>query len=240
MERRSKVNNAFYDQLQEDWYEGSDHPIALLRAENAVRNPWILQRLGTPRRVLDLGCGGGLLTNSLAQAGHQVTGVDLSAQSLEVAKQRDTTGSVRYIHANALQLELPPASFDAVCAMDFLEHVEEPEQIVATAARLLKPGGLFFFHTFSRNWLSYLLVIKGVEWFVPNTPPQMHLYKLFIQPKELSHWCQESKLQIQEMHGLVPQIPLRGLLRRRVQDGLRFRFSRSLLTGYVGMARAAI
>lgn len=233
----SQINNAFYDELQEGWYNDKSHPIALLRAENAIRNPWILETIGPePRQVLDIGCGAGLLTNSLALAGHHVTGVDLSVSSLEVARQRDTTQSVRYLQANAMELGDSPESFDVVCAMDFLEHVEQPQAIVALASRLLRPNGLFFFHTFNRNWLSYLLIIKGVDWFVPNSPPHMHVYSLFIKPQELSNWCADQNLAIQSLRGLSPRPTLRGLLSRQIQRDLQFRWTRSLLTGYLGYA----
>jgi 2-polyprenyl-6-hydroxyphenyl methylase / 3-demethylubiquinone-9 3-methyltransferase len=235
---RTKVNNAFYDQLEEGWYDDGAHPIALLRAENAVRNPWILQTIGpSPAHILDMGCGGGLLTNQLALAGHQVTGIDLSKPSLEIGRARDTTHSVEYLHGDALEVPLPANSFDAICAMDFLEHVEQPRQIVTRVAQLLKPNGLFFFHTFNRNFLSWLLVIKGVEWFVPNTPPQMHIYSLFIKPSELTAWCQQSNLQVEQLRGLTPRPTLRGVFRRQIQKDLTFRFTRSLRTGYVGVAR---
>jgi 2-polyprenyl-6-hydroxyphenyl methylase/3-demethylubiquinone-9 3-methyltransferase len=234
------VNNAFYEDLADGWYEDRNHPIALLRAENAVRNPWILSKLPPKSTVLDIGCGAGLLTNELALHGHTVTGVDLSANSLKVAQQRDTTRSVSYLHADAFKLPYAPESFDVICAMDFLEHIPQPGQIIAQVARLLRPNGLFFFHTFNRNPLSWLLVIKGVEWCVPNTPPDMHLYSHFIKPTELQRHCQNAGMTIQELHGLAPKPNLafwKGVLRRQVQQTLEFAFTRSLLTGYVGIAK---
>ena len=113
MERQTnQVNNAFYEDLGEGWYEDDLHPIALLRLENATRNPWILERieslLGQGQNILDIGCGAGFLTNLLEEAaGHQVVGVDLSEKSLQVAKARDLTQSVRYIQADALALPFP-------------------------------------------------------------------------------------------------------------------------------------
>ncbi|HEY4254745.1 MAG TPA: bifunctional 2-polyprenyl-6-hydroxyphenol methylase/3-demethylubiquinol 3-O-methyltransferase UbiG, partial [Chlamydiales bacterium] len=178
------INNAFYDELGSEWLNRFDHPIALLRAENRTRVPWIVNEIGErvmgPAKVLDVGCGAGLLTNQLSLEGHTVSGVDLSDSSLEVAKRTDTTQNVQYLKANAYCLPFPNETFDVVSAMDVLEHVEEPNCLIAEASRVLKPNGVFFFHTFNRNLLSYLLIIKGVEWCVKNAPKNMHVYPLFI------------------------------------------------------------
>lgn len=240
-----RVNNAFYDDLGEAWYDEGSHPIALLRAENAVRNPWIIERMrslrGPSLDILDIGCGAGFLSNALAKEGHRVTGIDLSEKSLHVAKAKDTSQSVQYLQLDASSLPFHPQSFDVICAMDFLEHIENPKQIVQKVAGLLKPGGLFFFHTFNRNPLSWLVVIKGVEWCVPNTPENMHIYSYFIKPSELESWCEESGLGIREMRGLCPRIGSKAfwssLLKRRVSEDFTFKFSSSLATGYVGIAQ---
>lgn len=242
----TRVNNTFYEELGDAWYEDETHPIALLRLENATRNPWIQERIRSLSSsavcdVLDIGCGAGFLTNHLATCGHRVTGIDLSAKSLSIAEKRDETRSVRYMQLDAFAMPFPEQSFDVVCAMDFLEHVEMPGQIVREATRLLRPGGLFFFHTFNRNWLSYLLVIKGVEWCVPNTPANMHVYSYFIKPSELGHWCDESGMQVLQMRGLMPKILSlsfwKSIMKRKVDSGLQFRFTPSLKTGYIGIAQ---
>lgn len=238
------INNAFYEELNEAWYTAYDHPIALLRAENRVRNPWIgeeiRKRLGSEVTLLDVGCGGGLLTNKLAQEGHHVTGIDLSEKSLTVAKAHDSTKQVHYLKANAYNLPFADQSFDVVCAMDILEHVELPQLLIQEASRVLKPEGLFFFHTFNRNLFSYITIIKGVEWFVKNAPKNMHVYSLFIKPEELRVICSIASLQIKEFVGLRPTLSssfFRMLLQRRVPAELSFCFSKSLTTGYCGIAQ---
>jgi len=238
------INNEFYDTLGSRWHTGSDHPVALLRSENKLRTPWIsseiANRFSQPVSVLDIGCGAGMLANALAKEGHQVTGIDLSQSSLEIARTNDASGTVDYRHASAYSLPFSDASFEVACAMDVLEHVEEPKKLIAEASRVLKPKGVFFFHTFNRNFLSYIIVIKGVEWCVRNTPPNMHVYSLFIKPKELQSYCNQQNLQMKRLLGFRPKflsLPfVQMLLTRKVSDSFQFRFSKSLATGFCGFA----
>jgi 2-polyprenyl-6-hydroxyphenyl methylase/3-demethylubiquinone-9 3-methyltransferase len=243
------VNNSFYDGLGDRWYSAYDDPVALLRAESACRAPWVAGEIrkrfgehgeGRPARVLDVGCGAGFLTNELARQGHRVTGVDAAPGTLATAERHDTTRSVRYTVADALRLPFDDGSFDVVCAMDFLEHVEQPAAVIAEVARVLAPGGQFFFHTFNRNVLAWLIVIKGVEWFVKNTPRDMHVLRLFLTPREVSAMCEENRLKVQVVRGLRPVVFstafLRLLLTRVVPPDFRFRFVRSTLISYTGVA----
>lgn len=236
-----KINNEFYHELGDKWFEASNHPVALLRAENRLRNPWIISHLKTKQKIVDLGCGAGFLTNALAKEGHSVTGVDLSKSSLEVARKYDTTKSVIYLEADATSSTLAPHSYDVVCAMDLLEHVNDAQKVIQEAAKLLKPGGLFFFHTFNRTFLSWLLVIKGVDWLIKNAPPNMHVYHLFIKPEELSNWCTESNLSVQEMKGVGLSwnrlSTWKMALTREIPENLEFRFNASLKMGYSGFAQ---
>ena len=239
-----QVNNHIYDELGERWYQASDDPVALLRAESRLRNPWLVDRLlrahGPHARVLDIGCGAGFLSNHLAYAGFDVTGLDASRASLTVAAQHDATHRVNYLLGDALSLPFDDASFDAVCAMDVLEHVETPAAVIAELARVLRPGGTFFLHTFNRNPLAWLVIIKGVEWFVKNTPRHMHVLRLFIKPRELAAMCQQSGMRVSELHGSEPVILSRAfwrmLLTGVVPTDFRFRFARSTLLAYTGYA----
>lgn len=239
---REKVNNAFYDELKEGWNHAYDHPIALLRAENRARIPWIRSHLPDKAAVLDIGCGGGFLTNALAQSGHRVSGVDLSQESLRVAAKNDATGSVSYQVADAYALPFEDQSFDVVCALDLLEHVDLPEKVIQEASRVLRPGGRFFFHTFNRNWVSYLFALKGVEWFMPNVPKNMHLYRCFIKPAELERMLFAHGLKIERMQGLNPvwdSAFWKTLFTRRISADFRFKLGRSLVCGYMGFASSA-
>ncbi|MDB5050323.1 MAG: 2-polyprenyl-3-methyl-5-hydroxy-6-metoxy,4-benzoquinol methylase [Fibrobacteres bacterium] len=238
------VNNAFYDNLGERWYEAYDDPVALLRAEGELKNPWVSQRIrsarnAAPGRILDIGCGAGFLANALAAEGHTVSGVDMSRGSLKVAASRAPTPAM-YRVADAYRLPYRDASFDAVTALDFLEHVTAPERVIAEAARVLRPGGLFFFHTFNRNYLAWLIVIKGLEWFVRNTPKRMHVLPLFIKPREMSAYCARSGLQTAEMIGMRPRLgrPFWQMLAtRRVPNDFKFTFTPSLNISYLGYAK---
>lgn len=245
----AQVNNDIYDALGDAWYEADDNPVALLRAENRLRNPWIAAELAREFgaqacRVLDIGCGAGFLTNELARHGHYVTGLDASSESLAVAAKRDSTGRVRYVNGDALKLPFEAASFDAVSAMDFLEHVEEPGLVIAEAARVLRPGGLFIFHTFNRNPLTWLVAIKGVEWFVANTPEHLHVLRLFIKPSETRALCEKKGLAVLRMQGVAPVVFSRAFFRLlrtgRVGPDFCFRFTRSTAMAYTGIARKRV
>ncbi len=214
------------------------------RAPAIPRNPWIAGaiRQAFPSgevKVLDIGCGGGFLSNYLAKAGFTVTGLDAAAESLAIAQRHDSTGRACYVLGDAYRLPYVDGTLQAACAMDFLEHVDEPGRVLAEAARILQPGGLFFFATFNRNFISWLFGIKGVEWFVKNTPPRLHELNHFIKPFELRAMCEESGLRIKELRGFVPQINRafwRLLVTGVVADDFAFQFVHHTLTGYLGMA----
>lgn len=243
--RARGVNNAWYADLGARWYEADDDPIALLRAEARHRNPWIAGELvrgfgPRPVRVLDLGCGAGFLANDLAARGHAVTGVDTTAENLAVARSRDPTRTVCYVRADARALPFADGGFDVVCAMDLLEHVEEPAQVIGEAARVLAPGGLLIFHTFNRTWQANLVVIKGVAWFVANAPADLHVLRLFLAPAEVTAMCRAQGLEVTSLVGSRPRLrwPLvRLLLTGRVGEDFEFTCTRSTKLGYTGCAR---
>ncbi|MEO7425720.1 MAG: methyltransferase domain-containing protein [Fibrobacteria bacterium] len=222
---------------------------------------------GRSGSILDIGCGAGFLANALAAAGHFTFGADMSLGSLKVARARglsgpaagptsaasapqsaalsDVTGRrprlAAYHIADAYRLPYRDGAFDAVTALDFLEHVTDPAQVIAEAARVLRPGGLFFFHTFNRNRLAWLIVIKGLEWFVRNTPERMHVLPLFIKPEELRDYCRSAGMEPVDMIGIRPEIGRAAfwkmLATRRVPADFKFRLTPSLAISYLGCAR---
>ncbi len=243
--KKSEINNQIYENYGDRWYEADDDPVALLRAESKTKTPWVLRTvkeqglLHSTTHVLDVGCGAGFLSNELARAGLHVTGVDLSQESLKVAAQYDSTKSVVYLKADAFHLPFENDSFDVLTAMDFLEHVEQPREVIQEFSRVLKPNGIFIFHTFNRNPLAYIVIIKAVEWFVRNTPKDMHVLRLFIKPKELKQYCMDAQLVPQKMLGIkvvFSSIPLKNLLTGFVPKDLKFELTKSLLLSYLGFA----
>ncbi len=243
----SGINNSIYDELGDSWYTATDDPVALLRAESRLLGPWVQSEIekhfGSNRKIkiLDMGCGAGFLSNTLATHNHQVTGIDQSASSLAIAQKFDLTHTVYYTRADAHHLPKEIGTFDAVCCMDFLEHVSDPERIISEVKRVLNAGGLFFFHTFNRNILSYWIAIRLVEFALKKTPKNLHVLELFIKPIELNKMCESQGLSVTTWKGLRPQFVslsfLKSLFQRRVGNDFSFKFSRSLAISYAGMAK---
>lgn len=239
-----KINNDIYNHYGDGWYQLDDDPIALLRAEQKIKNPWILERIPKdPCHILDIGCGAGFLTNYLAKYGHTVTGLDMSKSSLEIAQKYDETKKVKYIEGDAYKLPFPDNSVDVVTAMDFLEHVEDPEKVVKEASRVLKPGGLFFYHTFSRNPLSWLFVIKLPEWLIKKTAKNIHLLSMFINPNELKTMCEQNHMTVQAVTGIKPIFMnsafWSSVLTRKVHPKFTFEFTSLKLISYMGFSQKA-
>ena len=162
-------------------------------------------QLEAGRHVVDVGCGGGILSEGLAQRGADVLGIDLSEDLLEVADLHSLESGVqvkyRKISAEALA-EGQPASFDLVTCMEMLEHVPDPSSIVRACARLVKPGGLVFFSTLNRNPKAWLLAIFAAEHLLGMIPKGTHDYKTFIKPSELSRSARAVGLELQGMTGI--------------------------------------
>jgi 2-polyprenyl-6-hydroxyphenyl methylase / 3-demethylubiquinone-9 3-methyltransferase len=237
---RPLVNNDIYGALGDRWYDADDDPVALLRAESRFLNP---RFPGRACAVVDVGCGAGFLSNYLSSLGHLVTGLDASEDSLRVAHTHDASGKVDYRLGDALALPFGPGAFDVVCALGVLDHVDAPALLVSEAARVLSPGGLFFFHTFNRNLLSWLVVIKGVELFVKNTPEHMHVLHLFLTPDEVGRACNAAGLEIVELFGTRPRLDFafaRMLKNGVVPRELAFRRTRSTRLAYNGFARKGV
>lgn len=173
---------------------------------NPLRLEWIDSQASLAgKRVLDVGCGGGILAESMARKGAIVTGIDLSEKALNVAELHSLESGVsveyRKIETEALAVETPSA-FDVVTCMEMLEHVPDPAAVVAACAALVKPGGHVFFSTINRNPKAYLFAVIGAEYILRLLPKGTHDYEKFITPAELSQFVRQAGMTMASIKGL--------------------------------------
>ena len=194
-----------FSQLAHKWWDPNSefkplHDINPLRLGYIDR---IAQLSG--KTVLDVGCGGGILTESMAGLGAKVTGIDLADKSLQVAKLHLLESGKRVEYRKAAVEELAaerPAHYDVVTCMEMLEHVPDPAGVVEACARLAKPDGLVFFSSLNRNPKSYLFAIIGAEYVLNLLPRGTHDYARFIKPSELAQWCRNGGLTVADITGM--------------------------------------
>jgi 2-polyprenyl-6-hydroxyphenyl methylase / 3-demethylubiquinone-9 3-methyltransferase len=204
-----------FSQLASRWWDpqGEFRP---LHEINPLRLEWIDSRAGLQgKKVLDVGCGGGILAEAMAARGAQVTGIDLGEKSLRVAQLHllQSKAAVVYEEASAEQFaEHHAGEFDVVTCMEMLEHVPQPSSAVAACARLARPGGEVFFSTINRNPKSYLFAVIGAEYVLRLLPRGTHDYARFIKPSELSRWARAAGLRVVEVIGMTYN-PLTGRYR---------------------------
>lgn len=197
---------AKFGDLAHKWWD-TDGEFRPLHQINPLRLGWIdgLARLAG-KQVLDVGCGGGILAESMAHLGADVLGIDLSTKPLKVAQLHALESGVarlRYREVAAEQLAAEaPSAFDVVTCMEMLEHVPEPASVVQACASLVRPGGWVFFSTINRNAKAWLQAVVGAEHVLKLLPKGTHEYQRFIRPSELTRWCREAGLTPAGFKGL--------------------------------------
>ena len=197
---------AKFDRVSQIWWDLSAE-MGTLHTINPLRTDFILEDLDLQRpRILDVGCGGGILSEALAKAGARVTGIDLSEDSLEVARrhaeQQGLEIDYRYESAEAMA-EKHAGGFDVVTCMEMLEHVPEPLKVVAACAQALKPGGRAVFSTINRTPKAFLFAIVGGEYILHLLPRGTHRYQKLIRPRELKGWADDNRLEFSKLSSLI-------------------------------------
>ena len=195
-----------FEQLASRWWDQNSE-FKPLHQINPLRLDYIDQRVGlSGKKVIDVGCGGGILSESMAARGAEVTGIDMGEAPLEVARLHllETGLQVDYQRMPAEEAaERHAGEFDAVTCMEMLEHVPDPSSVIAACAKLVKPGGKVFFSTINRNPKSYLFAIVGAEYVLRLLPKGTHDYAKFIRPSELLRWTRVAGLDTVDMTGLT-------------------------------------
>ena len=199
-----------FEKMANSWWDpnGDFKPIHQL---NPLRLDYINQKSNGlfNKKILDVGCGGGILAESMARLGAKVTGIDMSTAPLEVARQHSKQSGLKidyqlttienFLHQ--YQQQETPELFDVITCMEMLEHVPNPCSIIQSCANLLKPNGTLFFSTINRTLKAGALVIFGAEYLLKLLPKGTHDYQKFIKPAELLHWCDQANLVCNELKG---------------------------------------
>ena len=195
-----------FDKVSQMWWDPKSE-MGTLHTINPLRTRFILEKLTTRNpKILDVGCGGGILSEALAKEGAQVMGLDLSDTAIQVAKQhaRQQKLEIDYRYESVEQIVREhPGSFDVVTCMEMLEHVPEPRKVMAACVQALKPGGHAFFSTINRTPKAFLFAIIGGEYILHLLPRGTHTYSKLIRPQELKDWACEAGLEYVQLASLI-------------------------------------
>jgi len=195
-----------FEELASRWWDPNSE-FKPLHDINPLRLDFIHERANlASKRVLDVGCGGGILSESMAAKQAQVTGIDMGVAPLNVARLHllESGQEVEYRQITAEEIaQEQPASFDVVTCLEMLEHVPDPSSVIQACHNLVKPGGHVFFSTINRNPKSYLFAIIGAEYLLHMLPKGTHDYRKFIRPSEMHQWARQAGLDVKEVTGMT-------------------------------------
>ncbi len=255
------INNAIYERKGHAWWDENEdgslislrylsNPVKFSYIQSVISDRWPARP--TKPSLLDVGCGGGYLSEELARSGLSVTGIDPSSATIGTARThaRQTGLDIEYLEGRGEALPFASAQFDCVCCCDVLEHVAYPALIIAEVARVMKPGGFFFYDTINRTFISRLVMIKIMQAWKSTAflEPDIHLWSMFIKPRELIAMLAAHSLVNQDLKGLGPgpnfiahYLNLRRRARGRIDWAelsrrLGLRINTNLAMTYVGYA----
>ena len=255
-----QIDNDVYNRMSATWWDENSMLSILRTAINPVRFGYFSDLLDRRLKVrpqgmalLDVGCGGGFLSEEFARIGFDVTGVDPSDATLQTASQHAKIASLKinYLRGSGENLPFHDRHFDVVVCCDVLEHVRDVGRVISEISRVLKPCGTFFYDTINRTPLSRLVMIKLFQDWKPTAilPRNLHVYEMFIRPEELKAHLTKSGLEIKDLMGMEPEInPLamiwlllkknRGMIDfRELGEKARFKQSGNMAVGYMGYAQ---
>lgn len=206
VENIDRAELAKFEAIASKWWD-PESEFRPLHDINPLRLNYIDERCNlNGKTVIDIGCGGGILSESMAKRGANVTGIDMGEAPLAVAKlhKLESGVEVNYLHSTAEAFaEQKPESYDIVTCLEMLEHVPDPASVIKACAKLVKPGGHVFFSTINRNPKSFVFAIVGAEYVLNLLPKGTHDYKKLIRPSELSEWSRAARLSVTEVSGMT-------------------------------------
>eukprot|EP00761_Pharyngomonas_kirbyi_P004567 gb/GECH01004572.1/.p1 GENE.gb/GECH01004572.1/~~gb/GECH01004572.1/.p1 ORF type:complete len:332 (+),score=48.40 gb/GECH01004572.1/:1-996(+) len=250
------IDNALYHDLGDEGWWSHNGPVSGLHKMNKVRVSFFDRNLrrhlnvdpqdssteAPPVWILDIGCGGGILTEEMARQGYHLTGIDVSHQSLQVArdhsKKSGLSDRIQYQSGSATELPFPNDCVDGIVISDVLEHIHDLPKAISEMARVLRPGGVLVFDTMNRTLISYFISILTVQEVFQWVPRDTHNWDMFVTPKEVQQLMAKNDLILCDVAGISPQISIKSILQSLITKSVQMNFTQTndLSNSYMGCA----